>query len=148
MPLYEFYCENCHGIFEEIRQMREASLPAPCPECAREAPRIMSGFTAFTLRDGYPRRIPDKGTYWHMGNIINRCPESETYRRRKAEGRLPSTDHDPVLQRPAPGADQARAQAAHGPRRCSDVAGEADYRTGRRPLPRQMGRQGGRHALR
>ncbi len=28
-------------------------------------------------------------TYWHMGNIINRCPESETYRRRKAEGRLP-----------------------------------------------------------
>ena len=28
-------------------------------------------------------------TYWHMGNIINRCAESETYRRRKAEGRLP-----------------------------------------------------------
>jgi hypothetical protein len=28
-------------------------------------------------------------TYWHMGNIINRCPESETFRRRKAEGRLP-----------------------------------------------------------
>jgi putative regulatory protein, FmdB family len=70
MPLYEFYCENCHGIFEEIRQMREASLPAPCPQCAREAPRIMSGFTAFTLRDGYPRRIPDKGTYWHMGKEV------------------------------------------------------------------------------
>lgn len=31
----------------------------------------------------------DGNTYWHMGNIINRCPESETYRRRKAEGRLP-----------------------------------------------------------
>jgi len=28
-------------------------------------------------------------TYWHMGNIINRCPTSETYTRRKAEGRLP-----------------------------------------------------------
>jgi hypothetical protein len=28
-------------------------------------------------------------TYWHMGNIINRCPKSETYERRKAEGRLP-----------------------------------------------------------
>ena len=28
-------------------------------------------------------------TYWHMGNIINRCPASETYTRRKAEGRLP-----------------------------------------------------------
>lgn len=31
----------------------------------------------------------DGNTYWHMGNIINRCPESETYSRRKAEGRLP-----------------------------------------------------------
>ena len=28
-------------------------------------------------------------TYWHMGNIINRCLESETYQRRKEEGRLP-----------------------------------------------------------
>lgn len=28
-------------------------------------------------------------TYWHMDNIINRCAESETYARRKAEGRLP-----------------------------------------------------------
>jgi len=32
-------------------------------------------------------------TYWHMGNIINRCPTSETYRRRKAEGRLPENSH-------------------------------------------------------
>jgi hypothetical protein len=31
----------------------------------------------------------DGNTYWHMGNIINRCPEAETYRRRKAENRLP-----------------------------------------------------------
>jgi putative FmdB family regulatory protein len=70
MPLYEYYCAKCHGIFEEIRQMREASEPAPCPVCSREAPRIMSGFTAFTFRDGYPRRIPDKGTYWHMGKEV------------------------------------------------------------------------------
>lgn len=27
--------------------------------------------------------------YWHMDNIINRCAESESYDRRKAEGRLP-----------------------------------------------------------
>jgi hypothetical protein len=31
----------------------------------------------------------DGRTYWHMDDVINRCPESETYRRRKAEGRLP-----------------------------------------------------------
>jgi len=33
-------------------------------------------------------------TYWHMGNIISRCRETETYSRRKAEGRLPEDLHD------------------------------------------------------
>ena len=28
-------------------------------------------------------------TYWHMGNIINRCVESDTYHRREKDGRLP-----------------------------------------------------------
>jgi putative FmdB family regulatory protein len=72
MPLYEYYCQPCHGIFEEIRQMREASLPMPCPECNRDAPRIMSSFNAFVFRDGYPRRIPDKGTYWHLGQEVKK----------------------------------------------------------------------------
>ena len=27
--------------------------------------------------------------YWHIENIINRCPESDTYHRREKEGRLP-----------------------------------------------------------
>jgi putative FmdB family regulatory protein len=70
MPLYEYYCKHCHGIFEEFRQMTESSQPSPCPECDEEAPRIMSSFAAFTMRDGYPRRIPDKGTYWHMGQEV------------------------------------------------------------------------------
>ncbi len=72
MPLYEYYCEPCDGIFEAIRPMREASLPVPCPDCNRDAPRIMSSFNAFTFRDGYPRRLPDKGTYWHMGKEVKK----------------------------------------------------------------------------
>jgi putative FmdB family regulatory protein len=70
MPLYEYYCEPCNGIFEAIRQMRDASSPAPCPVCDGEGQRVMSAFNAFTFRDGYPRRIPDKGTYWHMGREV------------------------------------------------------------------------------
>lgn len=31
----------------------------------------------------------DGRTYWHMDNIINRCPEADTYHRREKEGRLP-----------------------------------------------------------
>jgi hypothetical protein len=29
-------------------------------------------------------------TYWHMGNIINRCDERDTYHRREKDGRLPT----------------------------------------------------------
>jgi putative FmdB family regulatory protein len=72
MPLYEYYCKSCHGIFETIRQMREAALPVPCPECNRDAPRIMSTFNAFVFREGYPRRLPDKGTYWHLGKEVKK----------------------------------------------------------------------------
>ncbi len=72
MPLYEYYCEPCHGIFEELRPIRESSLPVPCPECFQDSERIMpTSFSAFTFRDGYPRRIPDDGKYYHLGKKVN-----------------------------------------------------------------------------
>ncbi len=71
MPIYEYYCEPCDGIFEALRPMREASDPVPCPVCSRDGQRVMpTEFAAFTMRDGYPRRIPDKGTYWHLGKEV------------------------------------------------------------------------------
>lgn len=68
--------------------MTAASDPSPCPECAREAPRIMSTFAAFTMRDGYPRKIPDKGTYWHMGKEV-----------KKLATRLVGNTHPELLER-------------------------------------------------
>ena len=70
--------------------MREASLPVPCPECSRDAPRIMSTFNAFVFRDGYPRRLPDKGTYWHMGQEV-----------KKRAKRMKRNEH-PELAKPRP----------------------------------------------
>jgi putative FmdB family regulatory protein len=71
MPLYEYYCDHCDGIFETLRQMREASEPAPCPVCDRDGKRIMpTSFSAFTFREGLPRRIPDRGTYWHLNKEV------------------------------------------------------------------------------
>lgn len=73
MPLYEYYCKSCHGIFEELRPMREATEPVPCPECYKDAPRIMpTSFAAFTFRDGYPRRIPDDGKFYHLGHKVSK----------------------------------------------------------------------------
>ncbi len=67
MPLYEYYCKRCDGVFEAMGAIRTASAPAPCPVCARKAERIPpTSFAAFTMREGYPRAIPDRGTYWHL----------------------------------------------------------------------------------
>ncbi len=77
MPLYEYYCEPCNGIFEELRPIREASEPVPCPECYKDARRIMpTSFAAFTFREGYPRRIPDDGKYYHLGKKVSRLVTS------------------------------------------------------------------------
>lgn len=73
MPLYEYYCEHCDGIFEALRSMRESSEPSPCPVCDRDGKRVMpTSFAAFTFRDGIPRRIPDRGTYWHLGKEVSK----------------------------------------------------------------------------
>ncbi len=59
-------------------------------------------FAAFIDQNGYASHFYqskqvylDLGarTYWHMDNIINRCPEGEAYHRREKEGRLPVTDN-------------------------------------------------------
>jgi putative FmdB family regulatory protein len=92
MPVYEYICTHCDGIFEALRPMREAADPAPCPVCDRDGSRIMpTSFNAFTFREGYPRSIPDKGTYWHLGKEV----------KKKISGRARPNEH-PELHKPKP----------------------------------------------
>jgi len=93
MPLYEYYCEHCDGVFEELRSMRESSEPAPCPLCDRDSRRIMpTSFSAFTFRDGLPRRIPDDFKYWHHDGRKVKTMNT---------GGVPMNEH-PELYRPEP----------------------------------------------
>jgi putative FmdB family regulatory protein len=72
MPLYEYYCPSCNGVFEMLRSMRESSEPSSCPVCDGDSERIMpTSFAAFTFRDGYPRRIPDDGSYYHLTKKVS-----------------------------------------------------------------------------
>jgi putative FmdB family regulatory protein len=65
MPLYEYYCEDCDGIFELIRPVSQSSNPQPCPVCDGDGERLMpTQVHAFTMRGGMPRRIPDQGLFW------------------------------------------------------------------------------------
>ena len=100
--------------------MADAALPAPCPECSREAPRIMSGFNAFVMRDGYPRRMPDKGTYWHFGQ------------RGEEPGDADEGEH-------APGAVQATAEGEAGEGRRARSGWTRRGRSGRTLFTRTAG---------
>ncbi|MPZ99940.1 MAG: hypothetical protein GEU80_11530 [Dehalococcoidia bacterium] len=72
MPLYEFYCDDCRGVFELIRPVREAGRAQPCPDCdADSRPLMPTEFQAFIARDGVPRRLPDRGRYWHYDQEVS-----------------------------------------------------------------------------
>ena len=92
MPLYEYYCNHCDGVFETLRSIREAAEPSPCPVCDRDGMRIMpTAFAAFTFRDGMARRIPDRGTYWHFDKEVKTMNT----------GGVPANEH-PELYKPDP----------------------------------------------
>lgn len=75
MPIYEYLCEDCDGIFEAVKPMRESDEPEPCPVCDEDGKRLMpTQFNAYIMRKGYARRIPDKGTYWHLGKEVSYLP--------------------------------------------------------------------------
>jgi hypothetical protein len=50
-----------------------------------------TSFTAFTVREGLPRSIPDRGTYWHLGSEVKQMNT----------GGVPAFEH-PDLYQPAP----------------------------------------------
>lgn len=99
MPIYEYVCDHCVGLFELLRPAREASAPQPCPQCDEDARRIMpTEFQAFTLRKGAYRRLPDRGKSWHYdrevsGPITTAAPAGEhpELRRKKLRPEQPPT---------------------------------------------------------
>ena len=55
MPIYEFQCNDCEGIFEEMRRITDDTLPG-CPACQSENVRKLISLSAFHL----------KGTGWYV----------------------------------------------------------------------------------
>jgi putative FmdB family regulatory protein len=102
MPVYEYYCRTCDGIFEALRPMSRSSGPAPCPVCENDGQRMMpTSFAAFTFRDGYPRKLPDKGTYWHLGQEV----------KQRVSGPIKPWHH-PEIDKPAPPPRKSKGDAA------------------------------------
>lgn len=80
MPMYEYYCADCNGVFELLRPVREASYAQPCPVCDNDSKRLMpTDFAAFVVREGLPRRIPDTGKYWTREGLSDHAETGEPY---------------------------------------------------------------------
>jgi len=53
MPLYEYYCADCHAKFSTLRPMSKADDPIACEHCAGpNTRRAISLFAAYSAGDG------------------------------------------------------------------------------------------------
>jgi putative FmdB family regulatory protein len=60
MPTYSYRCLHC-GPFAAIRRMAEFDLPAPCPICASESPRILTVPAVLGARRGSSATQAEQG---------------------------------------------------------------------------------------
>lgn len=95
MPLYEYHCEPCNGVFELLRTAKDASKPQPCPQCDEDAKRIVSKtWSAYVFREGFPRRLPDDGGYWHLGHKVSQPLTGSIYGMEHPEVRVSHPGYD------------------------------------------------------
>lgn len=57
MPIYEFYCSDCHTVFNFLSRRPRARKRPSCPRCGR--PRLERRASAFAVSTG--RAAPDDG---------------------------------------------------------------------------------------
>ena len=134
MPVYEYFCKHCDGVFESIRSMSQASTPAPCPVCDRKAERIPpTSFSAFTMREGYPRAIPDRGTYYHLGKEVKNKITGPTRMNEHPEINKPRPKPKPSKGEMEIEREKARLEAKENARRTKDGVAPIIDRTKRLP---------------
>lgn len=56
MAIYEFYCDDCHDRFEEMRPMTQAHEDAACPLCGGAHTRRIISLSNVFSGDGKRRR--------------------------------------------------------------------------------------------
>ncbi len=59
MPIYEFYCADCHTLFSFLARTPNTRKRPGCPRCKR--PRLERRASAFAISSGRAERDPDDG---------------------------------------------------------------------------------------
>ena len=63
MPIYEYFCADCHKKFSQLRPMSKADFPAPCGTCgSSNTARAISLFSAISRGgNGESHRVKGAG---------------------------------------------------------------------------------------
>ncbi len=48
MPIYEYCCTKCDNKFDLLRSFSQVDDSVSCPECRKEAKRLVSAFASFS----------------------------------------------------------------------------------------------------
>lgn len=67
MPIYEYQCKKCSGIFELFESMKSKDEPRKCSKCGGDAKRIIS-LSSFQL----------KGSGWYVTDYKGKNPGSDS----------------------------------------------------------------------
>ena len=59
MPIYEYKCEKCGNLFEELTLSSNSKQSVPCPKCSGSSKRQVSGFTAINKNNSSNCQMPD-----------------------------------------------------------------------------------------
>ena len=52
MPRYEYQCNKCSSVAEQMRPVAERRYTMPCPNCAEGEMELAPSLTAFALKGG------------------------------------------------------------------------------------------------
>ena len=61
MPIYEYCCEDCKSEFEQLRSIRDTTVPQ-CPSCQSASVRRLMSMTSFRL----------EGTGWYATDYASK----------------------------------------------------------------------------
>ena len=83
MPIYEYYCPNCHKEFEIMCSISKFGEVALCPICGAKGERLISNVAS--------REIPSKTARYIKSLAKVRVPAKQPFRQ-KAEPETPSNE--------------------------------------------------------
>ena len=102
MPIYEYKCDLCNGLWEEIQNFSDDPLTV-CKSCEKEGGvrKLFSGQIAFHLKgggwagDGYDKSKKDDGVFhWDAdkGMVENTLPEEIRHEQNEGATHIPMED--------------------------------------------------------